>query len=214
MPVNDNAAAEATLHHALTTFQSLAKIDPGDRHLQRSISMAQFYLARRASRAGDSAGAIHNYREAVRVHEAMFSAGAIDLRPLRGIWSCYQELAQAQAARNQRSDALELIRKGIAAAEAARSVDPTNAVVQAQLPQAYAAEGAVYSTLAAAGAALVDQRLSDWTHAAAAFRKSAAAWEQIHPQHGWPKDRDAQLTRAREEAARCDAAVAALRQRK
>jgi hypothetical protein len=116
-----------------------------------------------------------------------------------------------QAATFKRADAIELARKAIATAEAARGIDPTNAVTQSMLPEALGTWGAVMATLAAAPGAPPAQARDDWRLAGEAYRKSAAGWSAITPQNGLPKDRDAQLALARREEERATAALAAIR---
>jgi len=209
-PENGEAAIEM-LGQARAIFESLAKTGPDQPRLRYSLCAVWQFLARRQAHAGDAAGALRSYREEMRIIEEMLASGAQDLQLQRALWTSCQELAKAQAAARQRADAIDLARKAIAAAEAARAIDPSNAVTQSLLPQAYATAGAVRATLAAAPGAPAAERREDWTEARDAFQKSAGGWEQIHPIHGWPKDRDAPLAHARAEAARCAAALAVLR---
>lgn len=211
IPPEQGDAAMRMLGQARAIFDNLAKTGPDQPRLRFGLSAVHQFLAHRQALAGDAAGAARSYREVLRINEPEIAKGSRDLQLQRGLWTAYQELAKSQAAARQRADACDLARKAIAAAEAARAIDPSNAVTQAMLPQAYATEGAVRATLAAATGAPPAQRREDWTEARDAFQKSAGAWEQIHPRRGWPKDRDAQLAHARAEAARCAAALAALR---
>jgi hypothetical protein len=211
LPPEDEDGAMGMLGQARAIFESLAKTGADQPRLRFGIVSVYQSMGRRQQHAGDTAGALHSYREVIRIGEALLAISARDLQLQRTLWNNYQALAKAQASARQRADALDLARRAIAAAEAARAIDPSNAETQSLLPQAYATEGAVRATLAAAPGAPPDQYREDWAGARDAFQRSADGWEQIHPLRGWPKDRDAQLAHARAEVARCAAALVELR---
>jgi tetratricopeptide (TPR) repeat protein len=189
MPADSDAIA--VLQQSLVIFEGLAKSDPKDRRVPVQEGNLYYSVARRYLHSGNSDAAIQNYTSAIRLYEAQLGPESKDLQATRGLHSAYEALAKLYAAKNMKTEALEFAGKAIATAESARAIDPTNPVTQALLPQSYAAQGSVLATF------------SDTKGACAAYSTSAAGWERIQPQRGWPKDRDAQLDFSRHEAARC-----------
>ncbi len=202
--------AETLLRKALAIFNTLAQADPSDLGITRNISSIYTFLARRQKHAGNTAEALRSYHEVIRIDEGLLANGSRNVPALRGLWRACNESARMLADRNQRAEALDLVNKAVAAAEAARTADPANAVTQAMLPEARANEAAVYEHLAGNTRQPATQRRSDWTRAVQAYRAAADGWQQIQPQQGWPKDRDAQLAAAREGSIRAAAALANL----
>jgi tetratricopeptide (TPR) repeat protein len=210
LPEEGDAAMRA-LGEARAIFESRPNGAVNEQMVRYGLGSVSHFMALRQQHAGDMAGAMRSYREAIRINEALLANGTPHLQLQRALWIDYQELGKAQATLHQRADALDSVRKAVAAAETARSIDPSNAVTQSLLPQAYATEGGIRARFAGASGAPTAQRREDWTEARTAFQRSADGWEQIHPQRGWPKDRDTQLSHSRAEASRCAASLAALR---
>ncbi len=99
------------------------------------------------------------------------------------------------AGTGQKAEALVLSRQAIEGATVALRADSANAFAQAALSTVYAAAGAVQVKFAVTRA--------EWMQALDWYQKSAEGWEHVHPQHGWPDNRDSELARVKAEILRC-----------
>jgi len=200
--------AVAMLGRAQAVFRTLADTDRGDARHWRNIAGTYVNIGLRLAGAGDVAGALHSRREAIRICEGLIARDPKDRGCLNYLWFNYRATAKTLAAEGQRTEALDLSRKAIGAAQAGRAIDGGNPVTQSWLPQAYATAGAVQEALAAAPDAPLAQRLEDWRQALEFYQKAAAAWE---PVSAYPSiDRDGEIAKARAGVARCTKAIAAL----
>ena len=202
-PDRDHAAALAVLRQSLAIFQGLAAKDPQDRSTLVQIWTTQRSIARRLAQAGETGAAIRAHREVIRAGAGLSAQNPKNLNILHGLLTAYQDGANLLSGSGQKAEALALSQAAIRLAMAGRVADPENAVTQAWLPAAHASAGAVQAHFAVTR--------EDWTQARASYEQSAAGWERIQPQHGWPDDLDSELARVKAEAARCAKTLASFR---
>jgi tetratricopeptide (TPR) repeat protein len=208
MPPEAGAPAIAQLGKAVDVFERLAGADRNDRRAETMAATAHVALGRRHHRAGDRARALAHFGAAIRAYEGQVATRSKDLQSLRALSTSYQTAAQIHARGRNRSEAIELARKAIETAEAAGTIDPTNPVTQAMVPEAWATLGAVLAASAEAPGAPAARRRDDWRQAGEAYRRSADGWAAVTPLNGLPRDRDTHLASARREAERAMARVA------
>ena len=206
----DLDSALAALRRAQADFQRLADSQPGDARVLRRLAATHMYIGRRLAATGHGPAAAPSLLAAITITEGVTGKNPKDLLALNYFWRSSQELAKVLAAQQQREQAIHFAHKAIDAASAARGADGANPVTQSFLPQALSNAGEVHEMLAAAASAPAEQRRQDWMAARDAYQKSADAWEQVLKQQAGANDWAAQLTRARGEAKRCDAAASAI----
>ena len=203
-PDGDHAKAIVMLRRSGAIMDEVAAKDPHDRGTRVAAWVGRRWLAKRMALAGDTAGAIRVYRELLSNGAVLRDLNLKSPNILRGHYLSCLEAANLLAGTGQKAEALVLSRQAIEGATGVLRADPANAFAQAALSRTYAAGGAVQAKFAVSRAEWMQAR--DW------YQKSAEGWEQIHPQHGWPDNRDSELERVKAEVLLCNKQLAALPQ--
>jgi eukaryotic-like serine/threonine-protein kinase len=206
----DHDRALPILRRSHSTLNALLLKDPKNVRVRRQSAFTLASIGTTQTAMGDIAGAVRSYRESISQSEAMLQESPADILTVNYLCLNYQKIARLLATGGQRSEALEALAKSLATAQASRSLDASNPVMQSMLPLSHAAAGDVMSTFAGSRGATVAQRRKDWTAARDGYQEAAAEWEKIRVPLVGSQDRDAEVKKARAAAARCAAALSAI----
>ena len=191
--------------------EPLARADPLNVRLQRSVFVGTVQIGDGFVSLGDRSSAISYFRRACAAGERLAAMDTANLQAQADFALACERLGTSLAQAGGAPEALGLLQRSIRTLEPILAADPGNLATRARVANSKTGLGFAHAALAAGPGQSAAGRAGHWREAKAAFRDAQAFWSEMRDHGMVPGSEADEPERLAREIAKCDAALARLR---